>query len=39
MGYLYSLFYTVPWLGAIIGVLVFAFQIWMIVDCIRSGNE
>lgn len=39
MGYFYSLLYAVPWLGAVVGVLVFALQIWMIVDCIRSGNE
>jgi hypothetical protein len=39
MGYLYELFYAVPWLGRLIGLLVFAFQIWMIVDCVRSGNE
>ena len=39
MGYLYQLLYTVPWLGSVIGLLIFAFQIWMIVDCVRSGND
>ncbi len=39
MGYLFSLFYAIPWLGTLIGLLIFAFQIWMIVDCIRSGND
>ena len=39
MSYFYELFYSVPWLGRIIGLLIFAFQIWMIVDCVRSGNE
>lgn len=39
MGYLYSFFYAIPWLGAVISVLVLAFQVWMIVDCIRSGND
>jgi len=39
MGYLYSLFYAAPWLGAVVGVLVFALQIWMIMDCVRKGND
>jgi len=39
MGYLYSLLYTVPWLGAAVGLLTLALQIWMIVDCLRTGNE
>src|SRR6266436_6995455 len=39
MGYLYGLFYAIPWLGAVLGTLLFALQIWMIVDCLRNGNE
>ena len=39
MGYLFSLFYAIPWLGTLIGLLVLAFQIWMIVDCLRNGND
>ncbi|HVM63195.1 MAG TPA: tetratricopeptide repeat protein [Verrucomicrobiae bacterium] len=39
MGYLYSLLYSVPWLGATVGIVVLALEVWMIIDCIVNGNE
>src|ERR1051326_2978086 len=39
MGYLFSLLYAIPWLGRAVGLLTLALQIWMIVDCLRNGNE
>ncbi|HTS19333.1 MAG TPA: tetratricopeptide repeat protein [Verrucomicrobiae bacterium] len=39
MGYLYGLLYSVPWLGATVGFVIFALQIWMIIDCVVNGNE
>jgi hypothetical protein len=39
MSYLYSLLYAAPWVGVVIGSFILAFQIWMIIDCLRNGNE
>jgi hypothetical protein len=35
----YSLFYEYPWLGRSLAIATFLFQIWMIIDCVRSGND
>lgn len=39
MSYLYSLMFAYPAVGAALGVLTLGFQIWMIVDCVRNGND
>src|SRR5260221_3805485 len=39
MSYLYSFLFAYPLFGAVGGLLTLAFQIWMIVDCVRSGND